>query len=392
MSAPLVRILRIALGTALLAAVLIVLGSTNASAASGSSSASLKTASDKGLLSGILDPVGDLLDTTVQQVPVVKDITGPNTVGNLVAPVTGATDQLESNLTSVPVVGQVLTPVQGITTGVVTPVVQLADSVVTPTVGAVNQVTAPVLQITAPVLDPVTGAVKPVVDGVAGGAAELVDSVVTPVVSPLVPPAVPGGPGGAADVPSPTDPVTELPAGVDTLPAAPVLPSAPAAPAGGGAATESVDSPVQMDSPARVDGPVSTGAAQQAADASPQAATPGVLARYLAAAALPAFSTSVDGVGVQAPASSTAPAAIQACGSDSDGDAVGPCAPAATTAAASGSSSSLVSGGSGASGSAAAASEHFWSYFHNAGGAAQPLAADWPLPASMPENPGSTPG
>lgn len=371
MGAPLARILRIALGAALFTILLIVLGSTGASAAPGNAG---KTP-DKGLVSGILNPVTNLLDQTLQQLPVVNDVTGSNTVGNLVAPVTGATDQLESGLATVPAVGQVLAPVGGITNAVVPPVVGVVDSVVAPTVGAVSQVTAPVVNVAAPILDPVTGAVKPIVEGVTGGAVDVVEVIVPPV----VPPAVPDAPGGEvpdANVPGEL-PGVQLPVVLD-----PVMLDE--------AALSSADAAGPADAAAVLDSAV---AAQDAATvlgtgAAGQSLPQGALSRYLGASALPTFSTSAGASAGQASAAN-APAVAEHCGANGSGDVVGPCAPAAGTLAASGSGSSMTSG---ASGSFAAADENFWNFLHHAGDAGQLQHADWPLPASMPENPGSTPG
>ena len=143
-----------------------VLSSSGAFAASDSHHGIRPASSAKGngLLSGILSPVANVVDKTVSQVPVVRDITGTNTVANLVAPVTAVTDRVETTVNSVPVVGQAIAPVRNVTNSVVPPVVNVVGAVATPVLGAVDQVTAPVLQIVAPVLDPVTGAVKPVVE------------------------------------------------------------------------------------------------------------------------------------------------------------------------------------------------------------------------------------
>lgn len=379
MKSPLARILRIALGAVLFAVLLIVLGSTGASAAPGHTG----KAPDKGLVSGILDPVTDLLDQTLQQVPVVNDVTGSNTVGNLVAPVTGTTDQVESGLETVPVVKQVLAPVGGVTNAVVPPVVQVVGSTVTPAVGAVAQVTAPVVSVTAPILDPVAGTVKPIVDDVTGGVADVVDTVVAPV----VPPVVPGMPGGTVDVPDSSIPVeipgVQLPVVVEAdqlnEAVAPVAPSANVVNVVDVAAEAALDSAEAAPS----------GAEQQDAAASAQSLGRGALSRYLEASALPEFSSSAAMSAEQTSAATGPATVVDWCESNGNGDVIGPCAPGFTASAASGSSLSLTSS---ASGSFLATSDHFWNYLHNAGDTGQPLAADWPLPASMPENPGSTPG
>ncbi len=166
---PLLRALRIALGTALFVVFFTALSSSGAFAASdsqqgGKTSYSQAPAKGKALLSGILSPVADAADTTGSQVPVVRDIPGNNTVAKVVVPVVTVADRVETAVNSVPVVGEVVAPVRNATNSVVPP--------------AVN----------------VVGAVKPVIDGVTdsvgGGVANVVDQVLTPVA-----PVTPGTPG-----------------------------------------------------------------------------------------------------------------------------------------------------------------------------------------------------
>ncbi|ALE07140.1 hypothetical protein AL755_19440 [Arthrobacter sp. ERGS1:01] len=125
---PILRAVRLSLGAALIAAAFLVLGSTGAFAASSnpnSSSSSPAASGGKGLISGLLNPVVKLVDTTVSQVPVVKDLVGSDTVSKITTPVTNVTDKVEGSVASLPVVGPVVgavsTPVQNITNQVVAP-------------------------------------------------------------------------------------------------------------------------------------------------------------------------------------------------------------------------------------------------------------------------------
>lgn len=394
---PFARFLRIAVGTALFAAVLIVLGSSGAFAASNSTSVSAAQHNPdkgKGLLSGILNPVTNIVDQTLGQVPVVKDITGSNTVGKIVAPVVVVTDKVEATLSSVPVVGQVVAPVREVTNAVIPPVVDVVGSVTAPVLGVVDQATAPVVQVVSPVVDPITGAVAPIVDGVTGGIADVVENVVVPVVpgTPGTPsvPAVPGTPGTPG-----TPGVIETPV-TPGVPGA-VVPGLPGddggnvtLPGSDGSGTEIPRAGVTAHdlaaaSKARTDRAEGTGAAIGA----------GSLERYLTAGLITPTSTTG---GVSAHAGTAAPGGgspLGSCNADSGGSALGPCAPdvAATPAAPSASGMSAGgAGGSGGSAGPAAAHYDFFKYFSSADGAAALAHADWPLPASMPSNPGSTPG
>lgn len=426
------RLLRITCGVAFLAALFLFLGPSGGFASEEAPSASNQSpAKGSGLLSGILNPVSNLVDTTLGQVPVVGDITGSDTVGKVLAPVTALTDELEKTIDSVPILESVTTPVREVTTTVVPPVTNGISDVTTPIFGVVEEVTAPVVQVVAPVVDPVTDTLKPVVGGVtdevAGTVDQVVDTVVTPVldkvvtpvvdtvVTPILPalpaePAVPETPT-APDLPG--NPAPEPPAGVDT-PAVPADPSAPLAPviqdgtgpagvdpwdiSGSNGSTgieqviaeqESVPAASKKERPNRSAGNTSPASDLQEAAAQVRVDS---LSRYMTAAIFPETSTAsgpavtawaMIGVGSPVPAS---------CGSNDSGLAVGPCAPAPAVSPAPGSASQMSSGAAGGPAGSAAAHENLSGQFHLHGpGVASPIA-DWALPASMPSNPGSTPG
>lgn len=379
---PLLRALRIALGAALFVVFFTVLSSSGAFAASdshqsGQTSSSQAPAKGKGLLSGILSPINDAVDTTVSQVPVVRDITGNNTVAKVVAPVATVADRVETGVNSVPVVGEVVAPVRNATNSVVPPVVNVVGAVSTPVLKTVDQVTAPAVQIVAPVLAPVTSAVKPVVDGVTDGASGGVSNVVDQVLPPVEPgtPGTPGNPG--------TD-VTKSPAtGVGPGTNAPGLPGSID---GATSGHNSADEPSGPNaSPSENHGKPAAGV-----HSAPGSAHVGTLAEYLAIA--PRASMAGDGPSSNAGAPlPPGGAGYAACGTDSSGSAVGPCAPAVSSSPASGSSSGTGSGGSGGSVGSAAAHENFAGHFSIALSGSALRSGNWPLPSSLSSDPGSTP-
>lgn len=395
----LVRLLRIAVGTALFAAVFIVLGSSGAFAASNSTSVSTAhhdPDKGKGLLSGILNPVANIVDETLAQVPVVRDVTGNNTVGQIVAPVAAVTDKVEATVSAVPVVGDVVAPVRDVTNTVIPPVVDVVGSVTAPVLGVVDQATAPVDEVASPVLDPITGAVAPIVDGVTGGVADVVENVVVPVVpgtpGPPSVPVIPGTPGTPGNPETPGGIETPLTPGPGT-----VLPGLPGGD-GGSVTLPGGDGSVTVISGAGAtahDVAAATKAMDDRAEGTVAATSSGSLARYLSAGLMAPTSTTG---GVTAHPGTAAPSGgypMGSCTADSGSAALGPCAPAVATAPAAPSASGMSAGGAGGSGGSAgpAAAHHdFLNYFSFADGAAALTNADWPLPASMPSNPGSTPG
>ncbi|MFQ4148295.1 hypothetical protein AAGW05_06310 [Arthrobacter sp. LAPM80] len=342
--------LRIALGVALFAALFLFLGSSGAFASSdpsspGTTSSGQVPAQGKGLLSGILSSVVDLVDKTVAQVPAVKDITANNTVTQVVAPVTAVTDRVESTVNAVPAVGQVLAPVRNATSTLVPPVVNIVGSVATPVLTTVDKATAPVVELVSPVIDPITGTLKPVVDGVGGVAVPVVD-------------------------------------GVDTT-------TGPGASAGVGSASNNLGHYVGDTSSA---GARHLGSVR-AGNAPSQAGSLGSLAKYLAAGSNPGFPGSAGAAGALAvPASPSGSGVNASCNSDPNALAVGPCAPAVTSSPAPAAGSGSSAGGTGGPGGASAAQENFAGHFSIAVQGLTLRHADWPMPASMPSNPGSTPG
>lgn len=423
LEAPLARALRIALGVCLLAVLLLVLDAAGSFAATHSSAdepaSSTSQAKRPGLLSGIVNPVAGIVDQTLNQVPVVNEITGSETVATALEPVAGAADRLENTLNSIPVVAAATAPVQEAAAAVVPPaagvVADVAAAVVPPVANVVSGVTAIVLPpvvtevvlppvvdvvsgITAGVLPQVVGTVPAVTAPVLGVVDHVVDTAVTPVL-----PQVPGVPA-----------VPALPL-APAAPGTPVVPVAPDDLAGqgvrGGTHNPQVDGTVQsgtengsgaaQEPPASKPSPAqaskSHSAARDGADSAAQdAAVPvtvnGVspLAQYVTAnivpGAWPVSGAAAKSLAVQ-PDRSPASAA---CGSDADGSVVGPCPPAMPASI--GSSSIPSASGPGASGGSSAADENSAGNVHLAGRAVALPDADWPLPASMPSNPGSTPG
>lgn len=151
----------------------------------------------------------------VKKPPAVSDLVSnvPEFVGDLsvsetVEPVTNVVD---STLDQVPVVNSVLPP--DTTTGIIQPVLETVDSAVAPVIAPVQHVVTPVVE----VLDPVVETLDPVV--------ELVDPIVKPIVDPVVDVVDP--------VVKPAPPVVQVPDRADVvepvLPdAAPVVPTDPA--------------------------------------------------------------------------------------------------------------------------------------------------------------------
>ncbi|WP_133159171.1 hypothetical protein [Arthrobacter glacialis] len=301
------------------------------------------------------------MDKTVSQVPVVKDITS-NTVGTVVAPVLTLTDQVENTVVSVPVVGQVVAPVRNVTNSLVPPVVNIVDAVTTPVLNTVDQVTAPALEVVAPVIDPVTGAVKPVVDTVTGGVSDIVDQVVPPVAPGL--PGNPGGPGTGV----PELPVTGVEPGVNV-------------PGLIGAGESVGPNGSQSDDPTKLVAGV---------QAAPGSSYVGTLAEYLAMAA----NASTAGEGLSSSSGTAVPTGgtgYAVCGSDASSSAVGPCAPAVSSSPAPGAPSGAGSGGSGGAGGSAAAHENFADNTSVSLSGSVLRTGNWPLPASLSCDPGSTP-
>lgn len=423
------RLLRITCGVAFLVVLFLFLGPSGGFASEEAPPASNQSPQKaKGLLSGILNPVTELVDTTLSQVPVVGDITGSDTVGKVLAPVTSLTDELENAVDSVPVLETVTSPARDATTAVVPPVTNGVSGVTTPVLDGVGQITAPVVQVVAPVVDPLTETLTPVVggitDAVAGTVDHVVDYVATPVLDRVVKPVV-----GTVATPVlpvlPTEPVVPQTPAVPETPTAPALPGNPApepppwvempafpevpdsnmsvdvdAPdmSGSGSSTgmelavdgqEPVPAASNKELPNRPAEDTSTALPLQESDAAIHTDS---LSRYMRAANFSEPSTgSGPAMTAWAVMAAGSPAAAS-CGSDASGLAVGPCAPALAANPALGSASQLVSGASGGPAGSVAAYENQSEQFHLDGlGVASP-SADWSLPASMPSNPGSTPG
>ncbi|WP_139244373.1 hypothetical protein [Arthrobacter alpinus] len=347
---------RMVLGSILFAAAIVVLGSTSAFAASHSPSATQPSSeqdSSSGLLSGNLSPIGNVVDKTIAQVPVVHDIRGITAVDTVLPPVATVTDNLEKTVQAAPVAGPVIAQ----------PVVSAIDAVAAPVLGAVDQVTQPVLAVVAPVIDPVSAAVIPIVDsvvgGVFGGIGAGVDEVVPflpeiPGTNPIVP-QIPVSPG-------------ELPGSIDVVTSdsstqqAGSNPTASVTGALAGLATSSIQNsvPSSFKTPMEVLAGVGLGHGESFLGATP---SPPVL-----------DSSAVAGA---------------ACGSNSRLSAVGPCGADLATAAGPGPSGAGSGGAGGASGTAA--NENFSGSPVFAAGFSAMINADWPLPASMPSHPGSSP-
>lgn len=342
---------RIALGVALVLAALMIMGSTRASAAT-----------EPELLSGILSPAENVVDKTVDQVPVVEAV-----------PIVDPVPKVES-VNAPPVI--------------VLPVVEVVGPVTEPVLGTVGpgtQTTAPVVQIVPPAVDPVAVAGEPVEDGVAGGVA--------------------GGVGNVGEhvVPSPPD----LPGAVPVVPAVPLVPVVP------GVVTphipvvaEEVPGVVTPDIPAVCEEalntpsipvtPASEASATSAAQSGPETAvrTPVIVAYSIPADGLEVVGLIPRGFRVvDAPALSGAGPSgsgthSEACSSMA-GQTVGLCAPEVAPSVGS-APSGAGSGGMGGS-SGTAANENFSTSVIFEAGCAAISNAGWPLPASMPSNPGSSP-
>lgn len=397
------RLLRIAFGVALFAALFFFLGSSGAFAAQDSpASAHQSSSKGKGLISGLLDPIINVVDKTISQVPVVKDLTGNNTGSQVVAPVVTITDKVENTVAVVPVVNKVVAPVRNITNSVVPPVVNVVEAISTPVLGTVEQVTAPVVKVVAPIVDPVTGTLKPVVDGVTGTVPPVVDGVtevidqVLPTVKPSAPgtpstpgtpgtvtPGTPGNGGAGNDAPETTTP------GIVILPGSGLNPS--------NTDTQHSDLSPSMDEAGKsIAGHAEAGATQVAALRSglaPSTSSPlGSLAQYLASEAIPGTSNVSNDVAMAVPSLPLGSVGNASCDSDFSELAIGPCAPAVSASPAPAAGSGSGAGGNGGPSGPAAADENFAGHVSIAVQGATLGNADWPLPASMPSNPGSTPG
>ncbi|WP_283458250.1 hypothetical protein [Arthrobacter sp. H35-D1] len=399
--------LRLGVGAAFFIALFMVLSASGALAASDadpvaanpSETTNSKQSANKGLLSGILNPVVGVVDQTVSKIPVVGDITGNNTVAKVAAPVSAVTDRVETSVTSVPVVGEVVAPVGNLSNAVVPPVVNIVDTVTTPVLKTADKVSSPVVQIVDPVVVPVTEALKPIVDGAVGTVSGSVASVVDEVLPPMRPsaPEIPAKPA----VPS----TPETPGNLGTPPTAevPEVSGAQSVPDGGNGPS---DSPELLGDPGNKES-ASSDVTLETADAVENAGhgkaknvgTSGkvrTLADYLAARTFPGLmaheKTAGGGAAVAITTMATPGGSQAACGADSNMPGVGPCAPAISTSPAS--SGSFGAGASGAGGStgSAAAHENYADWFSVLLEGSAVHSADWQLPASTPSVPGSTPG
>lgn len=324
---------RIALGISLVVIALMIVGSTRASAATEPLPAtqlsfSPDSANGSGLPSGILGPVENVVDQTVNQLPVVE---------------------------AMPILDPVTAPVSTAAIPIVTAVIAL-PVIVPPVIEAVDAVTAPVLEIVDQVVEPVVQIVAPTVDPVAA-----VEHVV---------PALPELPGAG--------------------PVIPVVPRVvtPDIPAVSGEALEAPNFPATPESHASATSAVQPG--PETAAQSPVIVAHRILADSLAAAEMiPEGFWAVDvpaQSGAGSPGSGTQSAA---CGSMA-GQTVGPCAPAVASTVGL-APSGAGSGGSGGS-SGTAANENFSTSLNFEAGWTAISNAGWPLPASMPSDPGSSPG
>lgn len=398
--------LRLGVGAAFFIAVFLVLSASGALAASDPHSASTsppattqsKQLPSKGLLSGILNPVVGIVDKTVSAIPVVGDVTGNNTVAKVVAPVSAVTERVENSVTSMPVVGEVVAPIGNLSNAVVPPVVNIVDTVTTPVLNTVDKVTSPVVQSVDPVVAPVTEALKPIVDGTLGTVSGTVGTVVAEVLPPVRPitPEVPAKPA----VPS----TPEMPGNLDTPPTveAPDVSEVQSVPERGNDASGAPGISGDPGNKASVSSDGTLGAAvsvekpgQRKAEDVGTFGKVRTLADYLAGSTFPGLRAPEKVAGGTAAAISTmpTPSSSQAvCGGDSNMPGVGPCAPAISTGSAS--SGSLGAGASGAAGSSgsAAAHENCADLFSVLLAGSAVHNADWQLPASMPSDPGSTPG
>lgn len=342
MNNSLIQAVRIAVGAVLFAAALMILGSTGAFATSAQDSTS-----GSGLLSGIVSPVENVVEKTVSPVPVVEAVP---IVDPVVAPVSAA---------DIPIVTAVIDP-----PAILPPVIGPVDAVTAPVLGTVKQITEPALEVVAPVVDPVVEVVNPIVDGDVGGVGSVVEHVVPEL--PEIPGAVPVIPTVVGEVPGVVTPgipaVSEV--ALDT-------PNFPATPAPNASATSAVQPGPDTAAP------------------SPAVVAHRIPADSLAAAELiPEGFWAVDVpalTGAGSPGSGTHSAAC----SSTAGQTVGPCAPAVASTVGS-APSGPGSGGSGGS-SGAAANENFSISLNFEAGRTVISNTGWPLPASMPSDPGSSP-
>ncbi|MET4004303.1 hypothetical protein ABIB48_003042 [Arthrobacter sp. UYCu511] len=380
-----VRLVRIAFGVALFAALFFFLGSSGAFAAPDAPASSDQSpAKGKGLISGILSPVVNVVDKSVSQVPVVKDIVGNNTVSKVVAPVSGITDRAEQTASSIPVVEKVIAPVRNVTTSVVPPVVNVVDSITAPVLGTVDHVTAPVVQVLAPVVAPVTGTLKPVVDGVTGTVVPVGDGV-KDVIDQVLPPVKPGTPGtpGAPGSVVPGTPITPATPGADLEQS-----GTSATPGNATSAADGTEKSLGAKAPL---GAQLLGTERSGLKLSVSGGL-GSLAQYLASGAVPGSSGAVNPAAMAVPSLPVGSSAYFSCDSDTSGLAVGPCAPAVSSSPASATGSGSGASGAGGPSGSGAAQENFAGHFSIAVQGSTLRDVSWSLPASMPSNPGSTPG
>lgn len=398
--------LRLGVGAVFFIALFMVLSASGALAASDadplaanpSETTNSKQSANKGLLSGILNPVVGIVDKTVSATPVVGDVTGNNTVAKVAAPVSAVTDRVEKSVTSVPVVGEVVAPVGNLSNAVVPPVVNIVDTVTTPVLKTVDKAASPVVQIADPVISPVTEALKPIVDGTVGTVSGSVGTVVDEVLPPVrpSPPEIPAKPA----VPS----TPEMPGNLDTPPTveATDVSGVQSVPERGNDASGAPDISGDPGNKASVSSDDTLDAADSVEKAGHGKAedvrTFGkvrTLADYLAGRTFPGLTAPekvADGAAVAISNMPTPGGSKAVCGADSNMPGVGPCAPAISTGSAS--SGSFGAGASGAAGSSgsAAAHQNFADLFSILLAGSAVHNADWQLPASMPSDPGSTPG
>ncbi|MGO4383205.1 hypothetical protein AB4Y80_03085 [Specibacter sp. RAF43] len=329
---PVMRAVRLALGISLLALFLLVVGATGAFAASSDPGHPSRpgAAAGNALVAQLVKPVARATENTVVRA-----------VPRLAEPAARADSAIERVPVAAAGLGVAAAPVRAIAATVVTPTATAALAATAPVLATIERIAQPVTDAAAPLLDPVKDILRPVVnvDTVVGG----VDGAVGGIIRPVLPP-VPHLPG-AASIPA-TRPV----------PATPPVPAVPAVPGSPGLAA-----------------PVPAGAAH-ASGVAPDSwlaggDMPGWSAgRALATAANP-DTPAVTCILVPAPAPG------------------GTCAPAAEAAPPSGQTA-----GPGGPSGAAAADECLPGTFKAAGAGAAVGDVDWPLPASMPEDPGASPG
>lgn len=418
------RLMRVFFGATLLGALFVFLGSTGASAASDSNSSASPTpagqesghatkvtpGSGKGLLSGVLAPVAAVVDKAVSQIPVVKDVTGTGTVSKVVAPVSALTDTVENTATSIPAVGHVVSPVRAVTNTVLPPVLNGVGAATTPVLAVVDEVTAPLVKEISPVVDPVTGVLAPVVGGATDAVVPVVDGA-TGVVDQLLPPGNsgsgnPGTPGTGSpgtgapgtETPGPGTPGTGAPdggmpgsgapSGLSPVGAAPALPAPPSPSSSGhSSANAAVNKAVPVN--ALFDGAQGSGTV-----------TGRTLAESLAALANNgALETGSSTMHPAAGHGQNFAGAGSICSADLTGFAGAPCQPATPSGTGisagsgiSGTGSGSGAGSGGSNGSWASAQENFAGHFSVAVLGTTLRDSDWPMPASLPANPGATPG